>query len=173
MQQRAISLAENVRNLSHDLHPSTLEHAGLVAALSAYCAEVHAQQTIAVTFAVDGDFESTDAVVALCMYRVAQEALRNVALHAHASRADVRLLRTGDNAELIVADDGRGFDVASVRFAEGLGLVSISERVKQAGGSVSISTELNKGTRVHVTLPSQRHTQSSAGDDSERWATIV
>ena len=174
LQERAIALAENVRDLSHDLHPSGLEHAGLIPALAAYCTEIQNQKAIEVTFAAEGDFAPTEPAVTLCLFRVAQEALRNVALHAHASQAGVRLLATGDGVELTIADDGRGFDIADVRGSgEGLGLISISERVKLAGGVVSISTQVDKGTRVHVKIPSKRHTQGRAGDDSERYATVA
>ena len=155
LQQRTSALAESVRNLSHDLHPSALEHAGLVAALSAHCAELQRDQAIKLTFRSEGDFESADPDKALCLYRVAQEALRYVLIHSGAGHADVRLLRMGDRLELTIADNGKGFEaVASHRHAQGLGLVSINKRVRAAGGSVELVTELNKGTRVRVTIPS-------------------
>lgn len=158
VQQRAVALAENVRDLSHDLHPSVLEHAGLVTALTAHCAEIERHQRVAVTFSADGDFGSTSADIALCLYRVAQEGLRNVMTHANARRAEVRLFRAGDFAELSIADDGRGFDiVGTARNGHGLGLVSISERVRLVGGTVSIMTELNKGTRLRVQVPANGH----------------
>ena len=157
-QQRAVALAENVRDLSHDLHPSVLEHAGLVTALSAHCADIERYQRIAVTFRSDGDFDSTSADTALCLYRVAQEGLRNVVAHAKAGRAEVRLSRAGDFAELSIADDGQGFDIVGAgRNGHGLGLVSINERVRLVGGTVSIMTELNKGTRLRVQVPANGH----------------
>ena len=175
LQQRTIALAENVRRLSHDLHPSVLAHAGLVPALAAYCAEVQGQQqTVEVTFSAEGDFESTDAEVALCLYRIAQESLRNVVAHAGARRADVRLLRTGDTAELTISDDGKGFDIVSTREnRKGLGLVSINERVRLAGGTVSIATESNKGTRVRVQIPAKPHPQTAAGGESGWFVTLA
>jgi two-component system sensor histidine kinase UhpB len=140
------------------LHPSVLEHAGLVAALTEYCADIRRHQRVAVTFSADGDFKFTSAESALCLYRVAQEGLRNVVTHAHAGRAEVRLFRSGDVAELSIADDGRGFDIVETgRSAKGLGLVSISERVRLAGGTVSIVTEQNKGTRLRVQIPAYGH----------------
>ena len=98
---------------------------------------------------------------ALSLYRIAQEALRNVIAHAGASRADVRLLHTGDQAELTIADDGRGFDVAGPpRRGRGLGLVSITERVRLAGGTVSITAEAGKGTCVRVRIPANGQVRS-------------
>jgi two-component system sensor histidine kinase UhpB len=81
-----------------------------------------------------------------------------VVAHANARRAEVRLFRTGDFAELSIADDGRGFDIVGAgRNGHGLGLVSISERVRLVGGTVSIITEVNKGTRLRVQVPANRH----------------
>jgi PAS domain S-box-containing protein len=172
LQQRTIELAEDVRLLSHALHPSVLVHAGLVAALAGHCTEVQRLQTLAVTFTAEGDFESTDEETALCLYRIAQEALRNVVAHAEASQADVRLRRTGAMTELTIADDGKGFDVVTTRESSiGMGLVSIHERVRLAGGSVNITTELNKGTQLRVQIPGSRRVPTDTGDQSGRYAT--
>ena len=158
LQQRTIGLAQNIRHLSHDLHPSVLQHAGLVAALAAHCAQIERQQRLVVNFAADGDFASITPAAALCLYRVAQEGLRNVVTHAAAQQAEVRIRRTDDQAELVVADDGKGFEIAQASTnSSGLGLVSINERVRLAGGTVSIVTELNKGTRVRVQIPAYVH----------------
>jgi len=154
LQQRTIALAENVRNLSHDLHPGVLQHAGLVAVLSAHCTDLQRHVKTAVTFNAVDDFASIDPDAALCLFRVAQEALRNIIKHAGARHAEVRLCRAGNDAELTIADDGRGFDAARTRsMATGLGLVSITERVRLAGGILSIVTEMNKGTQVRVRIP--------------------
>jgi PAS domain S-box-containing protein len=154
LQRRTIALADNVRHLSHDLHPAVLRHAGLVAALGAYCAELRRHYPLELTCDTDGDFDALDPETALCVYRVAQEALRNVVMHAGARHAAVRLRRIDGSVELTIADDGRGFDsVGTRRSAKGLGLVSINERVRLTGGTVSIVTELDKGTRVRVQVP--------------------
>jgi signal transduction histidine kinase len=89
----------------------------------------------------------------ICLYRIAQEALRNVVAHAGASRADVRLRRRDDDAEITITDDGRGFDLSDPERHNGLGLVSLTERAKITGGTISIDTGLNRGTRVHATIP--------------------
>lgn len=154
LQAQTIGLAENIRRLSHDLHPSVLERVGLVAALAEYCAEIGRQHRIVVAFTADGDLSSTRSDTALCLYRVVQESLRNVVSHAKARRAEVRLQRAGTRADLLISDDGRGFDVVEAgRHGSSLGLVSITERVRLAGGTVSIVSELNAGTRVHVQIP--------------------
>ena len=154
LQQLTVGLADSVRLLSHDLHPSVLGHAGLVPALADHCATLARRQNAVIAFSSEGDFSGTDPDAALCLYRVAQEALRNVIAHAGPCRAEVRLKRIGLGAELTVVDDGRGFEIARIRHdTKGLGLVSIGERVRLAGGSVSFITELNQGTRVRVEIP--------------------
>ena len=154
LQQRAVALSESVRDISHDLHPNVLKHAGLAAALTDHCASVSRAHALAVTCTADGDFESIRPETALSLYRIAQEALHNVIKHANARQVGVRLLRNSNNAELDIADDGKGFDVAATRRSrKGLGLVSINERVRLAGGTLTVMTESNKGTRIRVRLP--------------------
>jgi two-component system sensor histidine kinase UhpB len=154
IQQRVVALSEAVRSLSHDLHPDVLKHAGLARALSARCAELSRSQAIVATCTAEGDFESVDSETRHCLYRVAQEALHNVVKHAGARHVEVRLVRTGDAVEVSIADDGQGFDVATARRSPGgLGLLSINERVRLAGGTLSVLTEAGKGTQIRVRLP--------------------
>jgi PAS domain S-box-containing protein len=158
LQQRTIALAENIRSLSHDLHPSVLTHAGLVAALTAHCHEFQRQHGVEVIFQAADDFGSIGAEADLCLYRVAQEALRNTGRHAAARGATVRLARIGTSAELAITDDGKGFDITQAsHHHDGLGLRSIHERVRLAGGDVSIVTAPGKGTAVQVRIPVEGH----------------
>jgi two-component system sensor histidine kinase UhpB len=145
-------LAESVRRLSHDLHPDVLRHVGLAAALRAYCADLSVAPLV-VTCSTEGEFDSVHPHAAVCLYRIAQEALHNVVKHAHASHAHVRLARELHDAELTIADDGRGFNLQTGRNGSGLGLVSITERARLSGGTVSIVASVNKGTQVRVRLP--------------------
>ena len=152
LQQRTIDLAGVIRDLSHDLHPGVLQHAGLGAALTGHCAEVSRQYPIEVTFsAVDLDGIPQD--VALCLYRVAQEALRNIVEHAGAHKAQVTLRPREKGLELVIADDGHGFDLAKTGNSGGLGLISLDERVRLVGGSLAISTEPEGGTELRVQVP--------------------
>jgi PAS domain S-box-containing protein len=171
LQERTAALAQNVRHLSHDLHPTVLRHAGLVPALASYCAEVERSHGTACKCSAEGDFISIAPETALCLYRIAQEALRNVIAHAGASRADVRLLRVGDDVELTIEDDGHGFDVTGFRNrGAGLGLVSITERVRLAKGTVGIASEPGKGTCVRVRIPGNMSVKSGAGAITEEVA---
>jgi two-component system sensor histidine kinase UhpB len=147
------------------LHPEALIHSGLVVALRTYCGELNRHTPPALKFDAHGDLESIPREIALCLYRVTQEALRNVVRHAGADRVDVILRRVEDRAELTVTDDGKGFDISKVRQrGGGMGLVSIRERVRLAGGTVSIVTELGQGTRVCVRVPATLEAKAGTDD---------
>jgi PAS domain S-box-containing protein len=164
LQQQTRELARNVRQLSHDLHPTVLQHLGLVKGLTSYCGELGRTHDVAMTCTAEGDFGAITPDAALCVYRIAQEALRNVIAHAVASRANVRLLQMGDQAQITIADDGRGFDATNrAERDRGLGLVSMSERARIIGGTVSIVSGLNQGTRVQATVPMNACVKLDAG----------
>ena len=170
VQERAAALAEGVRNLSHDLHPDVLKHTGLTGALTSHCAGISREHAVAVACTADSDLESLDTETAHCLYRIAQEALHNVVKHADARQANVRLRRVDGGVELTISDDGKGFDIAATRKAgNGLGLLSINERVRLAGGTLSVVTEWEKGTQIRVRVP-HSHATSAAGDEFEPFA---
>lgn len=153
LEDRVAAAAENLRGVSHTLHPAALEHGGLVAALSAHCADLQHRYGVPVFFTATGHFTAVDRETALCLYRVAEEALSNVVTHAHAHGVEVELLGVDDRIELTISDDGKGFNMARARESRrGLGLASINERVRLAGGTVSVVSEVNRGTTVHVLL---------------------
>ena len=154
LQERTATLATDVRNLSHDLHPGVLEHAGLVPVLKAHCDEFARQQKIDVTFSAGEGVSSVDGAAALCVYRVTQEALTNAGRHANASAVRVRLSRTAATVELEVVDNGIGFEAGS-RTQRGLGLRSIDERVRFNKGIARVESRPGHGTSVFVHLPSQ------------------
>jgi len=128
-----------------------LKHVGLVDALRSHCREFGRQQSIDVVVEADDDLVFTDMVIALCLYRIVQEALRNSAKHAGGRSVRVTLRRVGEEMQLAVADDGRGFDLARVREqGDGLGLRSMEERVRLVGGRLSVETAPRQGTTVTV-----------------------
>jgi signal transduction histidine kinase len=154
LQQRTFELANEIRHLSHDLHPSRLQHTGLVSALTEVCSDFEKQHLIAVTFSAKPDISPIDAEAALCLYRVTQEALRNVAKHAEAQRVTVTLTDTADAVQLSIGDDGKGFDLGSARGkGGGLGLVSMDERVRLLRGHMEIATLPRGGTLMQVQIP--------------------
>jgi signal transduction histidine kinase/ligand-binding sensor domain-containing protein len=153
LQQQAVAASESIRSLSHELHHAVLQHFGLVAALKGTCLEFGSQRNIEVVFHADKGLGEIPADIALCLYRVAQEALHNAARHADAHRVEVALASSeSDSLELRITDDGRGFDVAQAKHG-GLGLVSIDERVRLVAGHVRIRSEQGKGTELQVHVP--------------------
>jgi signal transduction histidine kinase len=165
---RAAGVAETLRLLSHGLHPSVLQHIGLVAALQAHCAEVQRQHQLRVRFFADDDVEPERRLVGLSLFRIAQEALGNVARHGRARHAAVSLIRDGHELVLVISDDGCGFDLA--RAQSGLGLLSMEERARLVRGGVTISTAPGFGTTIEVRVPADAATRAHGGAVSEREA---
>ncbi len=153
LQNQISTLANAIRDLSHDLHPGVLQHAGLVAALKQYCAEIERHHAINAVFTPEGDFSVLHPDVALTLYRVTQEAVANAVRHARARTVLITLRRrTGAGIELSVLDDGIGFG-AGERSGTGLGLRSIDERVRLIRGVLTIDSHPGRGTKVIVQIP--------------------
>jgi len=148
--------AISLRNLSHELHPSVLQHSGLVPTLRRHCADVEELHHLEVSFSARDNLDSLTPAVALCLFRVAQEALGNAARHARASTIRVELMTTHEGVELRVVDNGIGF-VASERAGSGLGLRSIDERVRLTKGSVTQAARLARRNRTEFYKLLQRH----------------
>jgi signal transduction histidine kinase len=152
----ATALSE-LRQLIADLRPSQLDDLGLVAALQWYLHEFEARSSLKVDFVSSGSkAQRLPAEHETTLFRIVQEALTNVARHAHASRVSVRVDADGDRLCLTVDDDGVGFDVVSSlsqRGTRGWGLVGIQERAALLGGECEITSWPGRGTRLVVTIP--------------------
>jgi signal transduction histidine kinase len=152
LQERTLAAAAAVRNLSHELHPGVLAYSGLTATLRGHCTDIERHHQLIVTFNPGDGLDALDSDVALCLFRVVQEALANVVRHAHANSIDVSLMTAADSVELNVVDDGVGF-VTGQRTSDGLGLLSIHERVRFMQGQVSVNSRPGEGTNVLVRIP--------------------
>ena len=150
IQARVVQLSEEVRRISHRLHPSILEDLGLTAALSELCEEFSTREGMEVLFEHEAVPRVLPVAVASCLYRVAQEALHNVLKHAHAGRARLRLSGSPRGIHLSIHDPGVGFDAAARR---GLGIVSMKERIHLVQGEFSIHSQAEQGTEVSVFVP--------------------
>jgi PAS domain S-box-containing protein len=146
-------LAEDLHALSHRLHSSTLESLGLVAGLKAFCAEFSDQQGIEVDFASENVPHDIPGDATLAIFRIAQEALRNVKKHSGANSAVVRLEWAGDRLHLSVSDLGNGFDSNRPSAERGIGIRSMEERLRLLGGQLEIQSLLMEGTRIDAWLP--------------------
>jgi PAS domain S-box-containing protein len=155
MRDQLVALSEIVHSLSRQLHPSILDDLGLVDALRSECLSLEQRDGItARCYALDVPAD-IPRDVALCVYRVAQEALRNVARHAQALQATVRLTANDRELVLCVRDRGVGFDVATRR-KSGLGLESMRERVRLVQGRLTVRSQPGKGTRITLRVPLHR-----------------
>jgi len=153
VRQRLFRLSSSVRDLSHQLHPVILEYSDLATALADASAEFSSATGVTVSFKSSGPFDAVPHAVALCVYRIAQEALQNVAKHAAAREASVDLARTEDGLRLTVSDRGVGFHPSQARASGGLGLVSMRERVRLVGGVLAVESQPDHGTTLTVEIP--------------------
>jgi two-component system sensor kinase len=153
----AASAIDSTRRIVHDLRPQTLEELGLVPALKALAAGFARQTGIACQVEVAEALKrraSPPDDIATCLYRVVQEALNNVAKHSEARQVKIGLLESeGKGLTLRVDDDGRGIRPDERTKPESLGLVGMRERVLAIGGSLEVSSEPGKGTRLQVNVP--------------------
>ena len=159
----ASEIGADLHTLSHRLHSSTLEALGLVPGVSALCKEFAAQQSIEIDFVPDSIPRSVRPDVALCLFRIVQEGLRNLKKHSGAAKAQVRLRRTGDKLVVSVSDEGVGFDARKLEEKEGLGVRSMKERAYLLGGRFEIHSEPGKGTRIEATVPLEPKSERAAG----------
>jgi signal transduction histidine kinase len=144
---------EEVRTISHTIHPRVLDDLGLAAALEWLARQTREQDALDVeVFADDGP--AIPKLPASVLYRIAQESLRNAVRHAQARRVELWLRRAPGTATLEVVDDGRGFDVRRAEERRpGMGLFSMRERVGLVNGTLALVSAPGKGTRVVATVP--------------------
>jgi len=151
--KRVQDISSDMHSLSHQLHSSKLEHVGLVPALMGLCQEVSKEYKIQVEFTDRGVSSEIPKDVALCLFRVAQEALGNVAKHSRAKRAQAELYGTNNDIRLRIVDAGVGFDTALQNAEVGIGLVSMRERLRLVGGRLSVQSAAMRGTEILAEVP--------------------
>ena len=156
LRSATLEISRDVQALSHELHSSKLDFLGLVAAVASYCREFSELKNIAVHFTHHDVPPSLSRDISLCLFRVLQEASHNVAKHSGARRFEVELRGTAEHAYLTVRDTGKGFDPASAKNGQGLGLISMRERLGLVGGTLSIRSALNRGAELVAEVPLSR-----------------
>ena len=151
--ESASELGADLHTLSHRLHSSTLERLGLAAGVASFCKEFSAQQGLQVAFSQQDLPRSVSPEIALCLFRIVQEGLRNVQKHSGATHAQVRIEKVDDTLHLSISDNGVGFDVEDGSRPQGLGLWSMRKRVRLVSGRFEIHSDEKKGTRIDVWTP--------------------
>lgn len=166
---------QTVRDLSRLLHPALLDDLGLPAAIEWYLKGFGKRHGIRVELLHERMDERLGLEIEAAAYRIVQEALTNVAKHAHATTCRVYVQRLPTTVLLTVEDNGVGFEPAEAECgpSRGLGLIGIRERASQVQGTVRLETAPGKGTRLTVELPARARTEHKDADDARPLPTIV
>jgi two-component system sensor histidine kinase UhpB len=158
LEGRAREMLDTVRRITLDLRPAVLDAMGFLPALQWQFERVQRDNGLKGAFTLDGEPRELDPQLSLRLFRIFQECLQNVALHAQAEHVFVTVAFEADRVVLVTEDDGTGFDLARARRApdengRGLGLLGMQERAKILGGSVVLDTAPGEGTTVRVEVP--------------------
>jgi PAS domain S-box-containing protein len=146
--EQICELGDEIQALSHRLHSSKLEYLGLEAATSSFCRELSERQNINIDFRSDRIPKGLSNEIALCLFRVLQEALHNAVKHSGVDAFEVSLTCASGEIELRVHDSGSGFDPESMNGRDGLGLTSMKERLRSVNGELSIDSKPGHGTTI-------------------------
>ncbi len=148
-----IVLSDDVHRISRQLHPAILDDLGLEDAIRSECHRLAERETMVVDYHAGRLPDSLPKDAALCLYRIAQEALRNIAKHSRTDRVEITLNADLEFVNLEVRDFGCGFDPVSARGQPGLGLASMEERVRLVGGEIDVRSAPGQGTCIGVRIP--------------------
>ncbi len=164
-------LSMDIQHLSHQLHSTKLEHLGIVAALRSLCNEFSEQNTIEVLFQFKEVPPIVSHDVALSLFRVAQESLHNVAKHSRARNVRVELVGKNGGVVLRVSDDGVGFDPESVEYSTGLGMISMRERIRLIGGTLTVRSGHSLGTQIEAVILLSREKAAAEGASASAFTS--
>jgi signal transduction histidine kinase len=146
----ADTCVNEIRDIALLLRPSMLDDLGLTAAIQWQAREVSRRSGLAVKVTAEAEADGLPEDLSICLYRVAQEALQNIARHAQAKTVHIDLKQNPGSLVLTVRDDGVGFDAVNVR---GLGTVGMEERLRQMGGVLRVTSQPGQGTTVVAEVP--------------------
>jgi signal transduction histidine kinase len=152
---------EGIRRIIGHLSPLSLQELGLFAAVRKEARDLELNRGIKTRVAIDDEVGRLGAETETAIYRIVQEALHNIAKHAHAQNATITMTREGANIRLAVEDDGVGIFPKSNFRGNSFGLAGIKERVGMLGGEVRVSSMKGKGTRVELTVPATEPTTTA------------
>lgn len=157
-------IATDIQHISHQLHPSKLHYLGLAATVRDLCQEFSRQHKIDVDCVVRDLPPDLGENVSLNLFRVAQESLHNIVKHSRAHHVRVELTGQSGAIQLRVSDDGCGFNSEHARSTDGLGLISMRERLRSVGGEFSIWSRQSLGTQVEASVPVSNEPTRRASD---------
>lgn len=147
------AVSDDVRKMAYRFHPSILDDLGLVKAVRRLVDDFSARTGIASSYVHKDPFAVLPTELTICLYRVVQESLSNIARHAQASQVEIELICEEDAVSLSVRDNGVGFDIGRMAHTGGhLGLLSMRERVRLAKGTLEVESALMQGTQIRVEI---------------------
>ncbi|HEY2457679.1 MAG TPA: PAS domain S-box protein [Candidatus Acidoferrum sp.] len=153
MSQEVSYIGNDIQALSHRLHSSKLEYLGIAVAASSFCKELSERQGVAIDFHSEGIPKDLPQEIAVCLFRVLQEAAQNAVKHSGSQHLEMSLVGGLNAIQLIVRDSGIGFDPKAAVNGHGLGLVSMKERLRLVDGELAIESRLHVGTTIHAHVP--------------------
>lgn len=146
-------ITDDVHGISHRLHPATLDYLGLLPALQSLVSELTERHGVTITFSHRSVPPTLPPEVAVGLFRVAEEALTNIAKHSKAASATVQVIGVHDGLHLKVEDAGDGFEMATLADKVGLGFVSMQERLRLLHGTMRVDSAPSRGTRIAAWVP--------------------
>jgi len=159
IKEQIVKLSADIHDISRQLHPAIIDDLGLVDAIKSECSSFSNREGILISYESKNIPDDIPNNIALCVYRITQEALRNIAKHAHVKEAEVSLARVDNGINLYVRDSGVGFDPATIHGHRGLGISSMEERVRLIQGELSIQSQPGQGTVIKLWAPLSRRSE--------------
>lgn len=158
LKEIARSSLREIRKTIYDLRPMSLEDLGLIPTLERYVDIFQEDSSILVKFKTIGSFNGIDSVIHVTVFRIVQEALSNIRKHSKANSANIIIECTQTNLNLLIIDDGVGFNTKISRdnnnpLEGGFGLINIKERVDMLNGTINIISSVDKGTKIMISMP--------------------
>lgn len=169
VRDRLLQLGKDIQDLSHRLHSSKLDYLGIAAAANSFCKELAEKQKVVVVFSHEGLPRSLTSEVSLCLFRVLQEALQNAVKYSGVRHFRVELRGKSSEIQLTVSDGGVGFDQQEAMNRQGLGLISMRERLQLVNGELFINSKPGHGTTVKARVPLRNGSTGSEGGEKETY----
>jgi signal transduction histidine kinase len=166
LRKSSVEISDDIHGLSHRLHSSALDYLGLIPALQRLVSEFSARHGIHLSFTHTLVPAPLPSDVALCLFRVTEEGLNNIAKHSQAKSARVHVAGGSNGIHLVIEDSGSGFEPATLERGAGLGFVSMRERLRLVRGTLSVESAPSRGTTIDVRVPAK--SLGMAGSDGQQ-----
>jgi PAS domain S-box-containing protein len=172
MWKQTLGILDDVKASAHELHSPRLEYLGLAAIVKGFCQEFSQRKGVEIEFKSNAVPDMVQPEIAICFFRVLQEALYNGLNHSGQRQFAVQIWGTETHLHLTVSDSGVGFDIAVARNGHGLGLIRMEERVKLLKGTLVIASQVGRGTKIYACVPLNAGSEAGNGRLPVNSATV-